>query len=105
MAAEGVLCYCYMHCPDGSLNGTCRAPPDSMCFAAVEQVYNENLGTYEPEFSYGCMPPDEAGLLQCKGNLVPHLIPQSIECCKDRDFCNELLEPTYLASDEVCKMQ
>ncbi|CAG0912791.1 unnamed protein product [Notodromas monacha] len=99
--SEGLLCFCSMHCPDGSFNGTCRARPNSVCFAAVEQVYNEDSGTYEPEYSYGCLPPDETGLMQCRGNLVPHLVPQSIECCKSGDMCNQFLTPAYDASDDM----
>ena len=44
---------------------------------------------------YGCLPPDEGGLMQCRGNLVPHLNPTSIACCSDEDFCNKKLIVDY----------
>jgi hypothetical protein len=70
MNATGILCYCRMHCPDGNFNGTCLGAPNSMCFAAAEQVYNDETGGYESELSYGCMPPDEAGLMQVRSQLI-----------------------------------
>ena len=45
--------------------------------------------------TFGCLPPDEAGLMQCKANLVPHLNPKKIACCSDEDFCNQKLTPMY----------
>jgi hypothetical protein len=33
--------------------------------------------------------------LQCKGHLVPHLVPKSIQCCHQSDNCNRLLSPMY----------
>jgi bone morphogenetic protein receptor type-1B len=33
--------------------------------------------------------------LQCKGHLVPHLVPKSIQCCYQSDHCNRLLSPMY----------
>lgn len=41
------------------------------------------------------MPPDETGLLQCQGHLVPHVNPSSIGCCSDEDYCNVRLSPMY----------
>ena len=45
--------------------------------------------------TFGCLPPEESGLMQCKGNLVPHLNPKAILCCNDEDFCNQKLSPMY----------
>ena len=81
-SGNALTCFCLGHCPhfpnDPSRNGTCEAKPGAKCFAAVEEVFDPNTGLYVPERTYGCMPPDETGLLQCKGHLVPHLNPKSI---------------------------
>ena len=53
------------------------------------QVYDPGTASLVPERTYGCLPPDERGLLQCKGNLVPHLNPTAIACCSDQDYCNK----------------
>lgn len=92
---EGMLCYCDGHCPGGQQNGTCVARPGSQCFAAVEEVYNHETNTWESERSYGCLPPDERGFMQCKGQLVPHHVGRSIECCNGTDLCNQYLTPMY----------
>lgn len=60
----GLTCFCQGHCPNDSYNGTCEARPLSQCFAAVEEVYNPDSGIYEPEYTYGCLPPEEKGLMQ-----------------------------------------
>lgn len=93
--ANGLTCYCQGHCPYDNFNGTCEARPFSQCFAAVEEVYNPDTGLPEPEYTYGCLPPEEKGLMQCKGHLVPHLVPKSIQCCHESDHCNRLLSPMY----------
>ena len=66
-----LTCFCLGHCPkfpnDPSKNGTCEAKPGAKCFSAVEEVYDPESGKYEPERTYGCLPPDETGLLQCQG--------------------------------------
>ena len=48
-----------------------------------------------PERTYGCLPPEESGLMQCRGSLVPHLNPTNISCCWDSDLCNQDLLPMY----------
>lgn len=59
-----LLCFCLGHCPDHeSPNGTCVARAGSACFAHLEQVINSD-GQYEEEITYGCLPPDESGLMQ-----------------------------------------
>jgi len=90
-----LTCYCQGHCPGEDLNGTCEARSFSQCFAAVEEVFNPETGSLEPEYTYGCLPPEEKGLMQCKGHLVPHLLPKSIACCHNTDQCNKLLSPMY----------
>lgn len=59
-----MLCYCEGHCPDDQQNGTCVAKKGSQCFAAVEAVYFEETKSWEPTLSYGCLPPEEGGLMQ-----------------------------------------
>lgn len=107
-----LTCFCQGHCPNDIYNGTCEARPFSQCFAAVEEVYNPDTGIYEPEYTYGCLPPEEKGLMQvcllfplcynvlnmwsqCKGHLVPHLVPKTISCCHHTDLCNQHLQPMY----------
>ena len=105
-----LTCYCLGHCQNPHVNETsiaeedlrdlgegayCVAKPGARCFSAVEQVYDPRTETLVPERTYGCLPPDGQGLLQCKGALVPHLNPASIACCSDADFCNRRLTPMY----------
>ncbi|KAG8182734.1 hypothetical protein JTE90_026185 [Oedothorax gibbosus] len=93
--ASSLICYCSSgHCPNGQQNGSCFARPHSQCFSAVEQVYNEQTDLLEEERTHGCLPPEESGLMQCKGHLVPHQIPKSIACCANGDWCNRHLMPT-----------
>lgn len=60
----GLTCYCQGHCPNDNFNGSCEARPYSQCFAAVEEVFNPDTGLAEPEYTYGCLPPEEKGLMQ-----------------------------------------
>ncbi|RZF49102.1 hypothetical protein LSTR_LSTR008388 [Laodelphax striatellus] len=92
---EPLVCYCEGHCPDDAYNGTCTARPGSQCFSAVEEVYNSETRKFEPERTYGCLPPEEQGLMQCKGYLVPHQVGKSIECCSSSNLCNKSLKPMY----------
>ncbi|GAB6028167.1 hypothetical protein CHUAL_002373 [Chamberlinius hualienensis] len=98
---ESLVCYCYGHCPDNESNGTCVAREDSQCFSAVEEFRDQNDEVVELR-TYGCLPPEEGGLMQCKGHLVPHLQPKSIDCCDNRDLCNQDLRPnvTHWAIDK-----
>ncbi|CAG2183471.1 unnamed protein product, partial [Oppiella nova] len=66
-----------------------------MCFAAMEQVFNRDTKHLEWEKTYGCLPPEDGHILQCKGHLVPHDVPKSIQCCNSHDFCNLELHPNY----------
>lgn len=93
--ASCLECYCAGYCPHDEYNGTCHAMPNSQCFSAVEEVYNPETGGFEPERTYGCLPPEETGFMLCKGYLVPHKIPKSIACCSDGDLCNKYLKPQY----------
>jgi len=95
----GIVCFCFGHCPDNHLNGTCEAPLGAHCFSAVEEVLDPETDLLVPERTYGCLPPDESGLLQCKGHLVPHFFPRSISCCADYDLCNKDLVPLYNPTD------
>jgi bone morphogenetic protein receptor type-1B len=64
VAGLGMLCYCSGHCPGDDENGTCLARAGSHCFAAVREVYNPETHSFEPEHTFGCLPPHERGLLQ-----------------------------------------
>lgn len=58
-------CFCEGHCPDNMPNGTCETRPGGSCFSAVEEVVDETTGLNVPEFSSGCMSPEQSGgLLQ-----------------------------------------
>jgi len=99
-AVRGITCFCLGHCPDDQLNGTCTAPPGAPCFAAVEEVLDPETDSLVPERTFGCLPADEKGLMQCKGHLVPHFYPRSIACCASGDLCNKELAPVYEPSQE-----
>ena len=91
----GMYCYCQGMCPNGEANGTCLAPPGAGCFASAEEVYDPETESLVAERTYGCLPPEERGLMMCRGALSPHANPVTIECCKSGDFCNRLLFPMY----------
>ena len=88
--------HCPQHPNDPTKAGTCEAKPGAKCFSAVQEVLDPSSGQLVEERTYGCLPPDETGLLQCKGHLVPHLNPTSIGCCSDEDMCNKRLQPMYV---------
>ncbi|XP_063903991.1 bone morphogenetic protein receptor type-1B isoform X2 [Zophobas morio] len=88
-------CYCEGLCPDHhQSNGTCEIRPGGFCFTSVEVGYTDQ-GVEYPLRRYGCLPPDEGSLMQCKGHLVPHLERKSIQCCDNMDLCNKDLKPMY----------
>ncbi|KAL1497483.1 hypothetical protein ABEB36_008441 [Hypothenemus hampei] len=86
-------CYCEGHCPNGQSNGTCEVKIGGMCFTDIEAEIED--GVEVAVLRYGCFPPDEGTLMQCKGNLVPHKNSKSIQCCNDTDLCNRDLQPMY----------
>ena len=71
----------------------------TFAFSAVEEVLDPETNLLVPERTYGCLPADEKGLMQCKGHLVPHFDPRNIACCADYDLCNKDLVPMYEATD------
>jgi len=92
---SSLTCFCLGHCPQNQLNGTCEAPEGAPCFAAVEEVLDPETELLVPERTYGCLPPHEKGLMQCKGHLVPHFDPRNILCCSSSALCNKDLSPSY----------
>ncbi|EAT35728.1 AAEL012125-PA, partial [Aedes aegypti] len=96
--ARALQCYCEGHCPGNLQNGTCETRPGGSCFAAVEEVTDDETGLTVPEWSHGCMPPEQnGGLLQCKvGVQSPQIHGKSIVCCDGEDFCNKDLLPEYV---------
>lgn len=55
-------------------NGTCEVKQGGLCFAVVREEYDNETGTFEPEYTYGCLPPDEEGLLQVNIYSGPHYV-------------------------------
>ncbi|XP_071540457.1 bone morphogenetic protein receptor type-1B [Panulirus ornatus] len=95
--AWGLLCYCEGLCPDhNNFNGTCEAKPNSFCFSAVETVYDVETDQWKEERTYGCLGPDELGLMQCRAYLTKHQRPKNISCCNESDRCNEHLLPQII---------
>lgn len=87
---RGIVCECTgSACPSGAENGTCVTQPGGYCFVSVQEARDDDD---ELRLS-GCLPPDEAGLMQCRGTLAPHRRATTIECCHDRDLCNVMLDP------------
>lgn len=67
-------------CPDDSDSGTCETKPGGKCFAAVELVSDDD-GAIVPQFTYGCLPPNEMALFQvshffCITYRVPKMLSQ-----------------------------
>lgn len=93
-----VRCFCSGHCPGQAGNGTCVTKAGGFCYAFVQEVVVPETNRLEAEYSFGCLPPDESGYMQCQGDLSPHAIPRSIKCCRDRDHCNVDLKPQYKSS-------
>ncbi|CAH0389812.1 unnamed protein product [Bemisia tabaci] len=93
---ESILCYCEPpdYCPDGT--GTCVLSPGSQCFSSIE----EDADGEEPFRTYGCLPPEESSDMQCKGNLSPHVVRKSIDCCNFTDLCNKNLHPALRLKPE-----
>lgn len=90
-----MTCYCEGHCPDDRPNGTCEGKPGGYCFSAVVEEWDTDINEYVPQWSFGCLPPAELGLMQCKGALVPLTNGKNIRCCNNTDQCNKDLLPPY----------
>lgn len=95
-AARSLQCYCEGHCPDNQNNGTCETRPGGFCFALVEDIVDEETGNSEPDYSYGCMAPEQnGGFLQCQVATAPHIHGKNIICCDSGDECNKNITPRY----------
>ncbi|GBP73307.1 hypothetical protein EVAR_52833_1 [Eumeta japonica] len=79
-------------CPDDAAVGHCNTQPGGFCYVSIEEVIDD-AGRFVLDRTAGCLPPDETGFMQCKGSLVPHQNPKTIECCSDTDLCNQSLHP------------
>ena len=61
----GLKCYCENYCPqDDSFNGTCEVSDNSYCFSSVELLYDPDIQDYKLFRTFGCLGPDESGLMQ-----------------------------------------
>ncbi|XP_014204565.1 bone morphogenetic protein receptor type-1B isoform X2 [Copidosoma floridanum] len=97
---SALKCYCDGHCPDEKQNGTCEVPAGGYCFSSVEEVWDVELEESGPEWSYGCLAPDEPGMMQCKGYMAKKHPRKKIVCCNS-DHCNRDLLPRYNANTTV----
>ncbi|CAK9297197.1 unnamed protein product [Gordionus sp. m RMFG-2023] len=100
-------CYCENECPQEfysikdprynhqNYSNSCYAQPSSQCFAAVRIEHDPSTKKYIEIYSYGCLPPHEKSLMQCRGDLVPHYLPKNIICCDHVDMCNQGIRPPY----------
>ncbi|XP_072288774.1 bone morphogenetic protein receptor type-1B isoform X1 [Eucyclogobius newberryi] len=77
-------CHCNHHCPDDSVNSSCRT--DGFCFTMVE----EEGGV--PVLTSGCLG-KRGSEFQCR-DMSNSLHRKSLECCSDEDYCNRRLHPT-----------
>ncbi|XP_061182105.1 bone morphogenetic protein receptor type-1B-like [Saccostrea echinata] len=98
LCAGELKCRC-APCHPNAVNDTCIAK--FQCFTGLRKVV-ENGETVEI-ISMGCMSEEENSILQCKGHLVPHRIPRTVECCNDEDYCNEYLDPFYVEHNNTQK--
>ncbi|XP_068615088.1 bone morphogenetic protein receptor type-1B-like [Brachionichthys hirsutus] len=77
-------CHCYHHCPEDSINNTCRT--DGYCFTMVVEEGGAPVQTA------GCL-----GLVgsefQCRDTGSSRQ-RRLIECCTEQDYCNKNLHPT-----------
>uniref|UniRef100_A0A3B3ZXH8 Activin types I and II receptor domain-containing protein n=1 Tax=Periophthalmus magnuspinnatus TaxID=409849 RepID=A0A3B3ZXH8_9GOBI len=78
-------CHCNHHCPDDSVNNTCRT--DGFCFTMVEE---EEGGV--PVLTSGCLG-KKGSEFQCR-DTSNSLHRKSLDCCSDEDYCNRHLHPT-----------
>ncbi|CRL00751.1 CLUMA_CG014007, isoform A [Clunio marinus] len=94
--AYGLTCFCDGACPGNMQNGTCEVRGGGQCFSAVEEVNDEITGLIEPEYSFGCLSPDQAGgLLQCNAGKSAQIHGKNIICCSTGDLCNKDLLPDF----------
>uniref|UniRef100_A0A8C6TYP3 Serine/threonine-protein kinase receptor n=2 Tax=Neogobius melanostomus TaxID=47308 RepID=A0A8C6TYP3_9GOBI len=77
-------CHCNHHCPDDSLNNTCRT--DGYCFTMVEEEGGVAMLTS------GCLG-RQGSEFQCR-ELSNSMHRKFLECCSDEDYCNRHLHPT-----------
>lgn len=82
-----MICYCDGNCPDGRQNGTCETR--GSCFRTIEEFWDKETNEITLESSYGCLPPDESGLLSCKAYLVRSVTPKNMSCCNNTNLCNK----------------
>ncbi|XP_037114946.1 bone morphogenetic protein receptor type-1B isoform X1 [Syngnathus acus] len=79
-----LLCHCIHHCPDDSINNTCRT--DGYCFTMVEEDGDV------PVFTAGCLALIGSEF-QCRDEWSSRQ-QRTLECCTDEDYCNQKLHPT-----------
>lgn len=86
---ESLRCRCSTHnCPGDHLNETCTT--EGHCYKKVEPGVDDS---YEL-ITYGCLPPKEKTRMQCNTPDHVHKKQLSMECCRNADMCNTLLQPS-----------
>lgn len=61
----GLTCYCENYCPEiDRFNGTCEGDETSYCFSAIELIFDPELNAHKEYRTFGCLSPDESGLMQ-----------------------------------------
>ncbi|KAL1494020.1 hypothetical protein ABEB36_009693 [Hypothenemus hampei] len=79
-----LTCFCSGTCADGEQS--CQTKRGGKCFASSELVLDDD-GIIRPVQLFGCLPPNEMALIQCRAK---HMKRQKyISCCDRKDFCNE----------------
>ncbi|XP_066258234.1 bone morphogenetic protein receptor type-1B-like [Euwallacea similis] len=98
-------CFCKGMCPNHEKSGTCETKPGGKCFASadLEEAEDEKPITV---LSYGCLPPNEMAVFQCRAAQIEgRSNNKSIKCCDTFDFCNKhllaVLDPTPTVKHEI----
>lgn len=87
--AQSLRCRCSTHsCPGDHNNETCTT--EGQCYKKVEPGSDDSIEL----ITYGCLPPEEKTRMQCNTPDHVHKKQLSMECCRNGDMCNTLLQPS-----------
>lgn len=89
LEAQSLRCRCSTHsCPGDHNNETCTT--EGQCYKKVEPGSDDSIEL----ITYGCLPPEEKTRMQCNTPDHVHKKQLSMECCRNGDMCNTLLQPS-----------